>query len=352
MSLRFRGLAAWMAVCLIAPAALLLPANAPAQDKPAQPKQTQPKQAQQKPSQAKPAQEKPAQETSATMSDRSKVSYMVGSDVGRSIAAVGPDLDLAAFERAVKNAFSGGKPLLTDEESQTVGRALMQRIGERSGKALPGTAPGTKAPPVDKAKVGFLVGTDVGRSLSPIQEELDLPTFLQAVKTLVAGGKPALSDADMDQVRESFSKRMEAKEKARIAEAITKNAAEGAAFLSKNKQSKGVISTASGLQYMVLRQGTGKRPRSTDRVRVNYRGTLLDGSEFDSSYSRGQPAEFALDQVIAGWTEGLALMPVGAKYRFWIPSAIGYGERGSPPSIGPNATLVFDVELLDVLGAP
>jgi FKBP-type peptidyl-prolyl cis-trans isomerase FkpA len=348
MSLRFRGLAAWMAVCLIAPATLLLSATAGAQDN----KPAQGKQAQQKPAQDKPAQDKQAQDTSATMSERNKVSYMVGADVGRSIAAVGPDLDLAAFERAVKNAFSGGKPLLTDEESQTVGRALMQRIGERSGKALPGTAPGTKAPPADKAKVGFLVGTDVGRSLSPIQEELDLPTFLQAMKTLIAGGKPLLSDTELDQVRETFSKRMEAKEKTRIAEAVRKNSAEGAAFLSKNKQTKGVISTASGLQYMVLRQGTGKRPRSTDRVRVNYRGTLLDGSEFDSSYSRGQPAEFALDQVIAGWTEGLALMPVGAKYRFWIPSAIGYGERGSPPSIGPNATLVFDVELLDVLGAP
>ncbi|MCC7249874.1 MAG: FKBP-type peptidyl-prolyl cis-trans isomerase [Lysobacter sp.] len=286
------------------------------------------------------------------MSERDKVSYMIGADVGHSIAPVGPDLDLAAFERAVKNAFAGGKPLLSDEESQTVGRALMQRIGERSGKTLPGVAPGTKAPPVDKAKVGFLVGTDVGRSLAPIQSELELPVFLQAMKTLIAGGKSLLSDAEMDQLRKSFSQRMEAKEKARMADLQRKNAEEGAAFLARNKQTKGVISTRSGLQYMVLRQGAGKRPRSTERVRVNYRGTLLDGTEFDSSYSRGQPAEFALDQVIAGWTEGVALMPIGAKYRFWVPSAIGYGERGSPPTIGPNATLVFDVELLDILSSP
>ncbi|TXI46317.1 MAG: FKBP-type peptidyl-prolyl cis-trans isomerase [Lysobacter sp.] len=286
------------------------------------------------------------------MSERAKVSYMVGADVGRSIAPVGPDLDIAAFERAVKNAFANGKPLLSDEESQTVGRALMQRIGERSGKSLPGVAPGTKAPSVDKAKVGFLVGTDVGRSLAPIQAELDMPVFLQAMKTLIAGGKPTMSETEMDQVRKSFSARMEAKEKARLAAVERKNAEEGAAFLAKNKQIKGVITTRSGLQYVVLRQGAGKRPRSTERVRVNYRGTLLDGTEFDSSYARGQPAEFALDQVIAGWTEGLGLMPVGAKYRFWVPSAIGYGERGSPPTIGPNATLVFDVELLDVLGSP
>lgn len=302
--------------------------------------------------QNKPAAKAAAAET-APVSERDKVSYMIGADVGRSIAPVGPDLDVAAFERAVKNAFSGGKPLLTDEQSQSVGRALMQRIGERSGKSLPGVAPGTKAPPVDKGQVGFLVGTDVGRSLAPIQEELNMPVFLQAMTTLIAGQKPLLSETEMDQIREAFSKRMEAKEKARIADLARKNAADGSAFLAKNKQTKGVIGTPSGLQYMVLRQGNGKRPRSTERVRVNYRGTLLDGTEFDSSYSRGQPAEFALDQVIPGWTEGVALMPVGAKYRFWIPSAIAYGERGSPPTIGPNATLVFDVELLDILdGSP
>lgn len=302
--------------------------------------------------QNKPAAKAAAAET-APVGERDKVSYMIGADVGRSIAPVGPDLDVAAFERAVKNAFSGGKPLLTEEQSQSVGRALMQRIGERSGKSLPGVAPGTKAPPVDKGQVGFLVGTDVGRSLAPIQEELNMPVFLQAMTTLIAGQKPLLSETEMDQIREAFSKRMEAKEKARVADLARKNAAEGSAFLTKNKQTKGVIGTPSGLQYMVLRQGNGKRPRSTERVRVNYRGTLLDGTEFDSSYSRGQPAEFALDQVIPGWTEGVALMPVGAKYRFWIPSAIAYGERGSPPTIGPNATLVFDVELLDILdGAP
>jgi FKBP-type peptidyl-prolyl cis-trans isomerase FkpA len=341
MTVRVRGIAAGSIFFAAFCAAITFSWAASAQTKPAQTKSAQ----------AKPAQAKPAVANTAPVSERDKVSYMIGADVGRSIAPVGPDLDFAAFERAVKNAFSGGKPLLTDEQSQSVGRALMQRIGERSGKTLPGVAPGAKAPALDKSQVGFLVGTDVGRSLSPIQDELNMPVFLQAMKTLIVGEKPLLADAEMDQIRETFSKRMQGKEQARIADLSRKNAAEGAAFLAKNKQAKGVISTASGLQYMVLRQGNGKRPRSTERVRVNYRGTLLDGSEFDSSYSRGQPAEFALDQVIAGWTEGVALMPVGAKYRFWIPSAIGYGERGSPPSIGPNATLVFDVELLDVLGA-
>jgi FKBP-type peptidyl-prolyl cis-trans isomerase FkpA len=318
MSVRFRGPAAWMA----AVAVLLLATFAQAQ---------------------------PVQDKDAPATDREKVSYMIGADVGRSIAAVGPDLDLAAFERAVKNAFAGGKPLLSDEESKTVGMALMQRIAERTGKPMPGAAPGTKPPSVAKDKVGFMVGTDVGRSLTPIKDEIDLPMFLKAMRTLVGSGKSLMTETEMDQVRESFSKRMQAREEARIADLGRKNGEEGAAFLAKNKSAKGVITTSSGLQYMVLRQGTGPRPLPSDRVRVNYHGTLLDGTVFDSSYERGQPIDFALNQVIAGWTEGVALMPVGAKYRLWIPASIAYGERGSPPTIGPNATLMFDVELLDVL---
>ncbi len=314
MSVRFRGLAAWMAA-----ATLLVAALAQAQDK------------------------------TVLTTDREKVSYMIGADVGSSISAVGPDLDLAAFERAISNAFSGGKPLLSDEEARSVGSALMQRIGERSGKPVPGLAPGSKPPAVAKDKVGYLVGADVGRSLEPIKDEVEMPVFLQSLRTAMASGKSLMTDAELDQVRESFSKRMQAREEARVAGLARKNAEEGVAFLAKNKATKGVISTTSGLQYMVLRQGTGPRPRPSDRVRVNYQGTLIDGKVFDSSYERGQPAEFALNQVIAGWTEGVALMPVGAKYRFWIPAAIAYGERGSPPTIGPNAVLIFDVELLDVL---
>jgi len=109
-----------------------------------------------------------------------------------------------------------------------------------------------------------------------------------------------------------------------------------------------VLTTPSGLQYMVLREGSGPRPMASDTVRVNYEGKLLDGTVFDSSYERGEPAEFPLNRVIAGWTEGLSLMPVGAKYRFWIPSDLAYGASGSPPKIGPNATLTFDVELLGI----
>lgn len=284
----------------------------------------------------------------AAMTERQRSSYMIGADVGRSLSQVGPDLDYAAFERAVRNAFADGKPLLGDEDSKQVGTALMQRIGQRNGRPVPGLAPGSKPPTVAKDKVGLLVGTDVGRSLRPVKDEIDMPTFMTALRAAIAGEKLAMSDAEIEAERERFSKRVQAQEVERRRAIAEKQAAEGAAFLAGNKSAKGVISTASGLQYMVLRQGNGRRPRATDRVSVHYRGTLLDGTEFDSSYSRGQPAEFALNQVIAGWTEGVALMPVGAKYRFWIPAAIAYGERGSA-NIPPNATLMFDVELLDVL---
>ncbi len=314
MSVRFRGLAAWMA-------AVVLLAGTWAQ----------------------------AQDIEALDTEREKISYAIGVDVGRSISAVGPDLEVSAFERAVRNAFSGGKPLLSDEEARVVGSALMQRISERSGKPIPGMAPGSKPPAVAKDKVGYLVGTDVGRSLKPVEDQIELPVFMQALRTLLASGKPLMSDAEVTTTLEAFSKRMQTREEARVADLGRSNLEQGAAHLAKNKTVKGVIATSSGLQYMVLRQGTGPRPRPSDRVRVQYHGTLLDGTVFDSSYERGQAAEFALNQVIAGWTEGVALMPVGAKYRFWIPAAIAYGERGSPPTIGPNATLIFDVELLDIL---
>ncbi|MEQ4576506.1 MAG: FKBP-type peptidyl-prolyl cis-trans isomerase, partial [Gammaproteobacteria bacterium] len=137
---------------------------------------------------------------------------------------------------------------------------------------------------------------------------------------------------------------------AKQAAAASKNREEGNAFLAKNKNEKGVITTASGLQYMVLRQGSGERPTATSKVRVNYEGKLLDGTVFDSSYGRGEPAEFGLGQVVKGWTEGLQLMPVGSKYRFWIPSNLAYGPDGTPGGpIGPDSTLTFDVELLGIL---
>ncbi|MGQ4659226.1 FKBP-type peptidyl-prolyl cis-trans isomerase N-terminal domain-containing protein [Lysobacter sp. F6437] len=278
--------------------------------------------------------------------ERARVSYMVGHDVARSIAPAAPDIDLAAFERAVRNALDGGEPLIKESQVQSVGRGLMMRIASRAGQA----PAGAEIPEVDKQQVGYLVGSDVGRSLEPMKAELDLAVLMQGVRATFTGGELLMSEAELGSTREAFGQKMRNQFQSRMQAQAATNKAEGAAFLAANRQEKGVFTTPSGLQYRVLRQGSGARPRPNDRVRVNYEGTLLDGTVFDSSYERGQPAEFGLDQVIAGWTEGLTMMPVGAKYRFWIPGELGYGAKGGGGGeIGPNATLVFDVELQAII---
>lgn len=286
-----------------------------------------------------------AQDRAHLDSDRDKASYMVGMDVGKSLAPVAPDLDLAALQRAIRNAMDGHEPLIAQDKAPAVAQALMARVASRGGQA----PAGTPVPAVAKDQAGYLVGADVGRRLKPIAEEIDVSVMMQGLRASLSGATPLLDEAEANAVRTAFSERISSTMQARAADLGRKNAAEGEAFLAKNKLQKGVFSTSSGLQYMVLRQGSGQRPGPHDRVRVNYRGTLLDGTEFDSSYAGGQPAEFPLDRVIPGWTEGLGMMPVGSKYRFWIPGALGYGAQGTPDGpIGPNATLVFDVELLSI----
>lgn len=278
----------------------------------------------------------------APSTDRDKVGYMIGMDVAKSVGPALPDMDMAAFQRAVDNALAGGKPLLDEAASKQVGQALVTSINARKG----GTKP---AAVVDRTKVGLLVGSDIGRSLAPIKREFDMPMFLAGFKAASdPAGKPLLTEAEANAVRNAFSARLTADQQAqRVAQAQT-NLKAGEDFLAKNKTVKGVFTTPSGLQYMVLRQGNGPRAKPGQKVRVNYEGKLLDGTVFDSSYARGQPAEFGLDQVIPGWTEGVGMMPVGGKYRFWIPAKLAYGENGMGDAIPPNATLTFDVELLAI----
>ena len=292
-----------------------------------------------------------AQEKTSLATDRDKVSYAVGLDVAHAIAPVAADMDAAAFEQGVRNAFAGGKPALGKEEAVAIDHALRARVAARTGKTAPGAAPGAPPPMVDKVKVGQLVGgVMIGPSLASIKTEVDLPVLLQAVRTSLSGGTALLSDTDAKSTLTTFSKHMQDTMQAKAALAEGRNKVEGEAFLARNKAVKGVFVTPSGLQYQVLRAGAGPKPKPGDRVRVNYRGTLLDGTVFDSSYDRGEATEFGLDEVIPGWREGVAMMPVGAKYRFWIPSDLAYGAKGTPGGpVGPNATLVFDVELMSIL---
>lgn len=197
-------------------------------------------------------------------------------------------------------------------------------------------------------KVSYALGIGIGRQLSQMgAADLNIDDFAQAIKDVIAGDLK-LGDAEAQQIVQEFFAKQEEKQKAEAAEKGKAAKQDGEKFLAENCKKEGVITTASGLQYQVLREGNGQSPKATDTVECHYEGTLIDGTKFDSSYDRGQTATFPLNQVIAGWTEGLQLMKEGGKYRFFIPYELGYGERGAGASIPPYSTLVFDVELVSV----
>jgi FKBP-type peptidyl-prolyl cis-trans isomerase FkpA len=179
-----------------------------------------------------------------------------------------------------------------------------------------------------------------------VQGNLDL--INKGLRDGLAGEKGMMTDEEMQATMQEFQKQVQAQQETKSKALGEKNKADGEAFLAKNKTKPGVKTTASGLQYEVEREGTGPIPKPTDTVSVNYLGTLMDGTKFDSSYDRKEPATFVLNQVIPGWTEGVQLMKVGSKYKFYIPSALGYGDKGAGNVIGPNAPLVFEVELLSI----
>lgn len=209
----------------------------------------------------------------------------------------------------------------------------------------------------EKDKVSYMIGMDIGRSIKPMKDEVDLPTLKGAIDDVIAGKKPLLDDQQLAAVMKDFSAKMQAKKQAEMAKQEAemktegkKNAAAGATFLAENGKKPGVVTTASGLEYKVITEGKGPKPKASDTVSVQYVGTLLDGTEFDSSYKRNEPAQFEVGQVVPGWTEALQLMPVGSKYKLWIPASLAYGERGTPGGpIPPNSTLVFDVELVKIV---
>ena len=198
-------------------------------------------------------------------------------------------------------------------------------------------------------KLSYALGLGIGRQLSQMgANDLNAADFAQAVKDMIDGKEPQVPTAEAQQIVEDFFRRQEEKQRAEAAEKYKGAKSEGEKYLSENAKKEGVVTLPSGLQYKVLKEGNGKSPKATDKVVCHYEGMLVDGTMFDSSIQRGEPATFPLNGVIAGWTEGLQLMKEGAKYRFFIPYQLGYGERGAGAFIPPFAALVFDVELIEV----
>jgi FKBP-type peptidyl-prolyl cis-trans isomerase FklB len=213
---------------------------------------------------------------------------------------------------------------------------------------LGGTMTGqTKTPTTEKEKVSYSIGINIVKNLKMQGVEIDKEGFLNGIQDELNGTKTALTEQEMTAALEKFQKEMMAKAESQHKADADKNKKAGEAFLAANKKKPGVITLPDGLQYKVITMGKGPKPKATNTVKVNYAGTLIDGTEFDSSYKRKEPIEFPLNQVIKGWTEGLQLMPAGSKFEFYIPSNLAYGERGSG-SIGPDATLIFEVELLSI----
>jgi FKBP-type peptidyl-prolyl cis-trans isomerase len=206
----------------------------------------------------------------------------------------------------------------------------------------------TSALDTDAQKFGYAIGVDIGNSLAPVKTEVDIDALINGMEEALAGKTPRLDDEAREKVKSEVSRRLQAKQmEERTAKAAAAKDA-GEKFLAENGKREGVKTTASGLQYEMLAEGSGATPKATDKVTVHYKGTLIDGTEFDSSYSRGQPVTFPLGNVIPGWTEGLQLVKAGGKAKLYIPSALAYGERGAGAKIGPNEALVFEVELVSI----
>jgi FKBP-type peptidyl-prolyl cis-trans isomerase FklB len=213
-------------------------------------------------------------------------------------------------------------------------------------------APLTLTTQKDKASyaIGLNIGRDLGEKLRKDSVDVNAPILLRGIKDALAGGKMLLTDDQAKAAMDAFMADLREKQEKNMAIAGDVNKAKGDAFLAANKAKDGVVTLPSGLQYKVISPGTGPKPTPSDSVVCNYRGTLIDGTEFDASSKHGGPATFPVGQVIKGWTEALQLMPVGSKWQLYIPSDLAYGSRGAGGDIGPNSTLIFDIELLSIKG--
>jgi FKBP-type peptidyl-prolyl cis-trans isomerase FklB len=222
------------------------------------------------------------------------------------------------------------------------------KSGQASTAKKPGSAPLVLKTPKDKAS--YAIGMNIGKGLHKDSVDVDPAILLRGLKDGMAGGKTLLTDDEAKSAMVAIQADLRKKQEAKMAIAGDANKKEGDEFLAQNKTKEGVVTLPSGLQYKILKEGTGPKPSASDSVVCNYKGTLIDNTEFDSSYKRGQPATFPVGQVIKGWTEVLQLMPVGSKWQVFVPSDLAYGPRAPGGAIGPNSTLIFEIELLSIQG--
>ena len=224
------------------------------------------------------------------------------------------------------------------------------KSGSTPAAAAKSQAGGTLDTPL--AKTSYAIGLNIGIGMNKNSVNVDPEIFLQGLKAGLSGGKSLMSEEEMKAELTELQARLREEAAAKAKAVGDANKKEGDDFLAENKLKEGVVTLPDGLQYKILTAGTGPKPTASDLVVCNYRGTLINGTEFDSSYKRGQPATFAVNQVIRGWAEAVQLMPVGSKWQIFIPSEMAYGARGAGPDIGPNATLIFEVELISIQNKP
>jgi FKBP-type peptidyl-prolyl cis-trans isomerase FklB len=252
---------------------------------------------------------------------------------------------------------TGAQPATTSAKPSTGTKSAAASQGSAtSTTAKPGTSTGTKRPAAavaplktQKEKASYAIGENIGKGLQKDGVDVDAASLARGIRDAIAGTKSLLTEDEAKAAIMALATEVRAKQQLKMEQLGAANKKEGDAFLATNKTKDGVVTLPSGLQYKILKPGTGPKPAATDKVECNYRGTLIAGTEFDSSYKRGQPVTFQVGEVIKGWSEALQLMPVGSKWQLYVPSDLAYGDRAPGQEIGPNSTLIFEVELLSIV---
>ncbi len=284
--------------------------------------------------------------------------YMMGLDIGRTFKDMNMEIDFNALLWGIQDILKNRPELLSPVTIDSIQREFSMKLqqmqmtaGAKNSKQTVPFSYDAKRSAATKPEMktfmeqySYFIGLDIGRTFRGMNTEIDYNALLWGMQDILKNRLESLPPVVLDSIKREFSIKLQQLQIAAGAE----NSKQGEMFLAENKKKPGVITTASGLQYMVINQGKGPQPKLTDKVKVHYTGTSLDGKEFDSSFKHGAPAVFPLKGIIPAWIEALQLMNVGSKYKLFVPPNLAYGERGKSPAIGPNSVLVFEVELLEI----